>query len=835
MAYYGLDTNETLKKLNTTENGLSSRQAQDRLKRYGLNAVKIKGEPLWRKIVEPFWNFFMLVLIVAGIISLLHGDTVETIIIFAIIGIAATIYYIQRISTERILRALQKRNEQNVKVMRGGKQTKVTAEELVPGDIVYLVEGEKIPADCRIIHASAVRVDESLLTGESVPVSKNSHGLREPKEVYEQTNMLFQGAFVVAGEVTAVVVATGNKTEFGQLAALSSRGDSESPVQKKIDRLISQIILVVCAMAVVAFTLSIYRGMELAEAFRLVLTLAVSAVPEGLPVATTIILALGMRRMAKRKALVRNMRAIETVGVITTIATDKTGTLTKNRLTVQDSWSFNGGGSLLPRRMLLATNNQGATMHDPLDSAFYTYTQSQKAKLNSHISHQATLPFSQSHAMSGNVWEIQDRFELTVKGAPEYILDATKLIKVEREAAEAKLKELTEKGFRVIALAHMELPEAIHSFEKLPNKKLTFDGFVAVADILRPESKAAIAAAISAGVTVRMVTGDHVETAYSIGKELGMVEERDQVFDSRKMHKMNDKQLEQAVKSAKVFARVIPEQKYRILSILKQDHVTAMTGDGVNDVPALANAHVGVAMGAGSQIAKEAGDIVLLNNNFKSIIEAMHEGRVIFSNIRRMLYYLLSTNAGEFLTILGALLLGVPVPLATVQILWINLVTDTAVVIPLGLEPGEKNVMKEKPRKPDAPILDKFIISRMILVALSMAIVALTIFQTFSASHSEGYGSTLVFATLVAMQWANAFNARSEKESILTRIKTFNGKFYIGLGIAFTLQLLALFGPLQNFLDITPVAVTDLLLTCSIGMVIVFIIGEFHKLIGRKL
>lgn len=835
MAYYGLNTDETLKKLGTTEAGLSNQKAKDRLKRYGPNAVKIKGEPLWRKIVEPFWNFFMLVLIVAGVISLLHGDTVETIIIFSIIGITATIYYVQRISTERILRALQKRNEQNVTVLRNSKQAKIAAEELVPGDIVYLAEGEKVPADCRIIHASAVRADESLLTGESVPVSKNSHALSEPKEVYEQTNMLFQGAFIVAGEVTAAVIATGNKTEFGQLAALSSRSDTESPVQKKIDRLISQIILVVCAMAVVAFTLSLFRGMEISEAFRLVLTLAVSAVPEGLPVATTIILALGMRRMAKRKALVRNMRAIETIGVITTIATDKTGTLTKNRLTVQDSWSSNGHQSLLPRRMLLATNSQGATMHDPLDSAFHAYTHAQGAKLNSHITHQTTLPFSQSHAMSGNVWKIQGKYELAAKGAPEYILDAAELTKSEQEAAEAKLKKLTEEGFRVIALAHMELPEVIHSFEKLPKKKLTFDGFVAVADILRPESKSAIAAAISAGVTVRMVTGDHVETAYSIGKELGMVERRDQVFDSRQMHEMTDKQLEKAVKNARVFARVIPEQKYRILSILKQDDITAMTGDGVNDVPALANAHVGIAMGAGSQIAKEAGDIVLLNNNFKSIIEAMREGRVIFSNIRRMLYYLLSTNAGEFLTILGALLLGIPVPLATVQILWINLVTDTAVVIPLGLEPGEKRTMEEKPRKPNSPILDKFIISRMILIALAMAIVSLTIFQLFSASHSVGYGSTLVFATLVAMQWANAFNARSEKESIFTRIKTFNGKFYIGLGIAFTLQLLVLFGPLQNFLGITPVAIPDLLLTCSIGMIIVFIIGEFHKLIGRKL
>lgn len=836
MRFYTFNTEEILEKFSTSEAGLSSQKAKDRLKRYGRNAVKIKGEPLWRKIVEPFWNFFMLVLIVAGALSLWHGDSVETIIIFAIIAITASIYYVQIISTERILRALQKRNEQDVTTYRNSKPTKIDAEELVPGDIIELAEGEKVPADCRVIHASALRTDESLLTGESAPVTKNSHALSEPKEVYEQTNMLFQGSYIVAGETMAVVVATGNETEFGQLAALSSRGDTESPVQKKIDKLISQIILVVCAMAIVAFALSLFRGMEISEAFSLVLTLAVSAVPEGLPVATTIILALGMRRMAKRKALVRNMRAIESVGVITTIATDKTGTLTKNRLTVQDAWAPQSDDQqFIPRRMLLATNRKGSTMHDPLDSAFHSYTNDKKAKLNSHTAHHATLPFNQAYAMSGNVWRIRGKYELYVKGAPEYILDASSITKTERSKAEVELKALTEKGYRVIALAHTELAEPINAFEKLDRKKkLQFGGFVAVADILRPESKRSVAAAIDAGVTVRMVTGDHVETAYSIGKELGMVERRDQVFDSRKMHEMNDKQLEETVRNARVFARVVPEQKYRILSILKKDNVTAMTGDGVNDVPALSNAHVGVAMGAGSQIAKEAGDIVLLNNNFKSIIEAMREGRIIYSNIRRMLYYLLSTNAGEFLTILGALALGIPVPLATVQILWINLVTDTAVVIPLGLEPGEKHVMKEKPRRPDAPILDKFIITRMILIALAIAIVSLTIFQTFSASHSAGYASTLVFATLVAMQWANAFNARSEKESILTRIKTFNGKFYIGLGIAFTFQLLALYGPFQSFLGITPVAVSDLLLTCGIGMVIVFAIGEFHKVIGRR-
>lgn len=834
MAFYTYTTTKTLSELSTTSNGLSSAQAKKRLSKYGSNAIRIKGEALWRKIVEPFWNFFMLVLIVAGIISAFQHDTVETVIIFGIVAITASIYYVQRISTERILRALQKRNEQNVSVMRNSKLVRIDAELLVPGDIIYLAEGEKIPADARLLKADEVRIDESLLTGESAPVSKDTRTLNSEKAVYEQSNMLFQGAYIVSGEAEAVVVATGNKTEFGQIAALSNTNITESPVQKKIDKLIAQIIMVVCAMAIIAFALSMYRGLDLTEAFRLVLTLAVSAVPEGLPVATTVILVLGMRRMAKRKALVRNMRAIENVGVITTIATDKTGTLTKNRLTVQDTWKLPGAHTILMRRMLLSTNNQGR-MHDPLDSAFHSYTNSKKTALNSHTKHVVTLPFNQAFAMSGNVWKAGDIHELSVKGAPEHIFDQVKMTKKEEEEAHKALTALTAQGFRVIALAHIELSKSIETFDDLPKKKLTFDGLVAVADILRPESKRAIAAAISAGVTVRMITGDHFETAYSIGKELGMVKYRKQVFDSRKMQHMSDRELEDVISEARVFARVVPEQKFRILSILKKNHITAMTGDGVNDVPALSNAHVGVAMGSGSQIAKEASDIVLLNNNFKSIIEAMREGRIVFSNIRRMLFYLLSTNAGEFLTILGALIFGIPVPLATVQILWINLVTDTAMVIPLGLEPGEKNIMKVKPRRPNAPILGKFIITRMMLVALTMSIVALTIFYIFRQEHSDGYAGTLVFGALVAMQWANAFNARSESESIFTRIRVFNGKFYVGLAIAFSLQLLALFGPLQSFLNVTPVQVMDLVTVCAIGAFIILTVGEFHKLVGRKL
>jgi len=835
MLYYQEKTEDVLKALDSTDDGITSQEFKERLKRYGPNSIRVKTEPLWRKIIEPFMNAFMWVLFVAAIISYLKDERLDAVIITVIISITATIYYVQRFSTERILRALQKHEQQTVEVIRDGKTVSVSAERLVPGDILLLHEGEKIPADGRLIHSDGLRVDESLLTGESLPISKQVLPLKNEREVYEQNNMVFQGAYVVAGEARVVVTTTGNKTQFGMLAALSSQAETSSPVQKKVDKLLGQVIVAVLIIAALAFCLATYRGMEVTEALRFVLVLAVSAVPEGLPVAISVILVLGMRRMAKYKALVRSMQAIENTGVITTIATDKTGTLTKNQLSVQEVWQpdEHADPETFNKLILLAANHNGnSKSHDPLDKAMLMHAQKTKAHLAKDEVEVTNMPFDHRFAMSGNVWSGKTGHFLALKGAPEHIMERCKLTKTESLQAHHNLLSLTGQGFRVIALAYMKLPGAIESLEELPKKGIEFAGFIAVADELRPAAKSAIASAQAAGVTVRMITGDHFETAYAIGKQLGMVEHRNQVFDSREMTKMSDKQLEKVIKDIRVFARVVPENKFRILSLLKKHDITAMTGDGVNDVPALTNAHIGIAMGSGTQIAKEAGDIVLLDNDFRSIISAIREGRIIFNNMRRMLFYLFATSSGEVLTLVGALLIGLPLPVIAVQILWINLVTDTAMVIPLGLEPGEKKVMQRKPRKPTDPILDPFIISRMILIAFTMAVTTLLTFKYFLEIYPLVYAQTIAFSLLVVMQWANALNARSEVESVFTRWRVMNSKFYIGLGIAITLQMLALFGPLQQTLSIVPVAASELLLTGLLGAGAIILVAELHKLLG---
>ena len=412
MLYYNHSAQATLNDLASSLRGLSNSEAEERLKIHGPNTIRVTGEPLWRKIIEPFANIFMLVLFVAAAISVLHGDVLDALIIIAIMLVSASIYYVQRFSTERILRSLQRHTAQDVETLRDGHLIQIDTSKLVPGDIISLGEGDKVPADLRFLTGTNVRIDESLLTGESVPIAKQADALKGEKEIYERSNLLFQGSFVISGDVTAVVTGTGNATEFGQLAALAQDTNTESPVQKKIDKLISHVIAIVGGIAIVAFALAMRGGMELGESLRFVLALSVSAVPESLPVAISVVLVLGMRRMAAKKALVRSMRAIETIGVLTTIATDKTGTLTKNKLTVQEIWHPEGTDKAFTRILAHAVNQNGRKVHDPLDTAMSDYVTSADIELKGVPL--LSMPFDQAVAMSGNLWHDGAGYRLVV-------------------------------------------------------------------------------------------------------------------------------------------------------------------------------------------------------------------------------------------------------------------------------------------------------------------------------------------------------------------------------------------------------------------------------------
>jgi P-type Ca2+ transporter type 2C len=837
--YYQLSVEEALAELKTTHRGLSQDQAEKLLIDGGYNRIRIKATPLWKKIAEPFLSVFMLILIIAAVISAISHELIDGLIIGSIILITAIIYYVQRFSTERVLRALERHSQQQVGVYRDNKIIRVNSENIVPGDIVLLAEGEKVPADMRIITSNNVRVDEALLTGESLPVEKHAAMIASKKEIYRQANMLFQGSYVVAGSLSGVVVATGNATEFGQLAALAKGNGLHSPVKRKIDKLISQIVIAVASISFLVFLLSFYRGMTAAESLRLVLTFSVSAIPESLPVAISVVLVLGMRRLAQYKALVRNMSAIENIGIITTIATDKTGTLTKNQLRVQDVWSLRDENDLqqIAASLRLVINQNDGVMNDPLDTAFQLFAHSYGAiKPKTGYTLEKNLPFDLQQAKSGNIYRVGKTYEVYLKGSPEKIVAMCRLSQLQQKKISKQIHSLTGSGYRVIAVCRNAGQKTVAlELKDLPSHGFEFICLVAVADELREESKPSIFEMQGAGVSVRMITGDHFETAFAIGKKLGLVEHRGQVYDCSSIQTVSKQELRSIVAKTRVFSRVLPEYKYKILGVLKETEIAAMTGDGVNDVPALSNAHIGIAMGSGSQIAKEAGDIVLLDDNFRSIAVALREGRVIYDNIRRMLYYLLSTNLGEVLTTVAALVVGMPLPLLPVQILWTNLGTDTAMVIPLGLEPAENDVMKRKPRSPRSPIISKLVLSRMLLVAVTMAIVALTAFYFALQQHSETYARTIVFSALVAMQLTNAVNARSMWSSVIYRIKVVNRTVVFGLIAALGLYYLAVFGPMATYLQLEPLAMRDMLYIWAVGIVSITFVNEIHKFVVRTM
>ena len=838
MSFYTKTVAETFREIGSSREGLTGREARKRLQKFGPNAIDIKSSSLLKKVVEPFTNLMIGVLVAAGALSFYHREYVDATIVFAIIMISAVIDWAQQYSTSRILRSLRKRENEPAEVLRDGNVSSVAAENLVPGDVIVLHEGQKIPADARVVETDSLQIDEAVLTGESVTVHKVADAFAKgvKKEVYEQANMLFSGSFVSTGSGVAVVVATGGATEFGAIAKLAGHAaGAKSPLQQKVDKMVQYVIIAVFGLAIVAFGLELTRGVDPVEALKFVLAFAVSAVPESLPIAITVISVLGMRRMAEKKALVRNMRAIENLGLVTTIATDKTGTLTENKLRVQDVWAAGLSAVEFVRQSVFALNATVGKKADPLDFALEKYFRDHHVaeageSATTELLH--VLAFDYEFAMSGNIWRRGARKELYLKGAPEKILERCAVTRDEARAADAKLHEFAREGYRVIAFARMPVAEVFADFDQMPCAKAEFLGLAAIADDLRPGVEKSVAEARRAGIEVRMITGDHIETALSVARKVGIANRDDEAFDSRELMAMDSAELAERVENAKVFARVIPEAKHKILTELNRTNITAMTGDGANDVPALAQANVGVAMGSGAAIAKDAADVVLLDDNFKSIVAAIREGRVIFTNIRRMLVYLLATNGGEVLVTLGALFFGLPLPLLAVQILWVNLATDTFMLLPLGLEAGAPDIMRRRPNRPDAPILDGYLLSRIVLVSASIAGITLGIYALFLGWHSEAEARSAAFLVLVVIQWVNAFAMRGE----IFFAKLFHLKnriFTFALVGTFVLQVVMLATPLRNLLALAEIH-SDSWLFCVLGAAAMLAVVELHKFVGRK-
>ncbi len=824
---YQVDAATALHQLDSGLSGLSPAEVFRRQTTYGLNELPKPHRSILGRFIEPFANVFVMVLVVAASVSFIRGHRLDGVIISLVIAFDVGIYYIQQFSVNRALQALRKHDVKRVHVRRSNKVRQIESSQLVPGDIVILEEGMKIPADGRLINLEQLRIDESILTGESLPIHKILEPLTGKYELYDQKNMVFKGTLVQSGVAQMVVSATGGDTALGTINSLVTEAAiDKSPIEKKIDRLASRLIYVICGIAMTVFVLAILRDIETTEALRFSLSIIVSAVPEGLPIAMTVMLFIGAKRMAKAKVLVKKFAAIETLGALTLIATDKTGTLTKNHLSIAETSHIHEDDAAFTQVALKSVTGFGDKHADIIDGIIHeSFSKNSRRKpIGKKVK---DLPFAQGLRASGAVWREDDTYTLYVKGAPESVLSSKHRQLTQQAATYAK------HGYRTLAFGHLTLPSIPDKLTANHIKKLQVDGIVGLNDPLRPEVKDAIAETRAAGINVVMLTGDHIETAGHIARQAGLITSQEQVTSSSVLEK-SGKEVRQALATKSVFARVLPVHKYQFMNALKGHEVVAMTGDGVNDIPALVEADVGLAMGSGTDAAKDASDLVLLDDNFSTLVHGLRLGRSIIANIRKVLFYLLATNLGEALTMIGALLFNLPLPVTAAQILWINLVTDSMLVIPLGLGNPERQQMRQAPQDPKAPLLNFRLLSRLAMVSIIISALTLTFFNQ-SLDQGEQYAQTIAFMVLVVSQWANAFSANFEFQSFLMIFKRPNYKLILGLILAVCMQGLVMFGPAGDLLEVTHLSWSQLTPVIIIPMLVVLITGDLHKLISHRL
>lgn len=864
--------------------GLSVEEAARRLQDEGPNVLPEKQPDTVAEIfLRQFKSPLIYILLAAAVTVFLLGETADGAIILAVLLFNAIIGSIQEGRAQNTLSALKQYVNTTATVVRDETEMVIPDREVVRGDILSLREGEKVPADARVLVSNDLRTDEAALTGESVPAHKTAEAAEADGPDADRRNMVFKGTTVVAGNGRAVVVETGLGTAIGSIARTISSIDTEMPLRANIRHLSRVIIVVVAAISGALFALGLARGESVVTIFSTVVSLAVSIIPEGLPIVITLVLATGVWRMSKRNALVKKLQAVEALGQARVIAVDKTGTITKNELTVSEVWTdgklFSIGGigyepkgaislagSVInaanhPELLLLGKlatlgssgrvyfsekENRWRIAGDPTEAAIQVFGEKAGFKRSEMLSESplvSEIPFDYKLKYRAVVFKAAERNTLIVSGAPEAVLAlSTKTLvagapetfsREARESAQKMLATMSAGGLRVVALAMREgftgplAPEAMHG--------LVFVGFLGMLDELRPEVADAMKKAALAGVRVVMITGDHELTARAIAKEAGIAKEGDELLTGSEIDEMSDAELTARIATASVFARVTPEHKLRIINAYKKrGEIVAMTGDGVNDAPPLVAADLGVAMGKiGTEVAKEAADIVLLDDNFGSILSAIEEGRNIYATIKKVVLYLFSTSLGEVATITGALLLGYPLPLLATQIIWLNFITDGFLVVALAMEPKDGGLLLKTFKRPGRYLIDSLMLWRMGFMALPMMAGTLFLFDGY-AGADLAKGWTLSLTTLAVFQWFNAWNCRSAHASLF-RTNPFNNAYLVMATLTVVaLQLAAVYTPFfQKILRTVPLDFSEWLAIIAIASSIV-IVEEFRKLAYRK-
>ncbi len=838
MKWNNLTVDETLKKLNADLNGLSSEEAQKRILSYGNNELieEKKDGPL-KLFLTQFLDILIILLIVAAVAAFFVGDLIDSIVILIVVILNAIVGFIQEYRAEKAMEKLKEMISNEALVIRDGQKQKIPARELTPGDLVVLEEGDNIPADLRIIKSLDLTIDESALTGESLPVSKVNE-LSQEIEISEAEetltdnlteNLAFMETDVVSGRGKGVVVEVGMHTAIGRIAEMIQEEDAKTPLQEKISTLGKTLGLIAVVVCTLVFFLQLFKGVPLVETFLTAVSLAVAAVPEGLPAILTLTLALGMQRMAKSNAVVRKLLAVETLGSCTIICTDKTGTLTKNKMTVTESRvTAPERGFEIAALCNNAHISNGKVLGDPTDGALLIFADENgysREKLEEVYPRLMEIPLDSTRKRMTTVNEIKGEKYVLSKGAPEIILNHSGWIekdgKIQKISPEDRdkilndLHEMTTKALRVLALAYKKVENGgeISDKEGL-EQDLIMVGLLGMMDPPRKEAAEAVATCKKAGINVVMITGDHKDTAAAIAKEIGILEDG-KVLTGSKLDELDDKQFEDIVEEVRVYARVFPEQKVRIVKALqKLGNIVSMTGDGVNDAPALKRAAIGVSMGTGTDVAKESSDMVLQDDNFATIVQAIKEGRTIFDNIRRFVKFQLSTNVGAILTIVSASILNFPVPFNPIQILWINIIMDGPPAQSLGVEPPEKGIMSRKPEKED--ILPRRNLLRIIFAGVVMAVGTLVLYYYELASGvSVLKATTIAFSVFVMFQIFNVFNCKAKSG--------FSNKFLLlAVAASFLLQLAVVYLPfLQGIFRTTALSAVDWILIFLVASIII--------------
>ncbi len=875
MDYYNYSVKKTFDEFKTSEKGLSQKEVEKRLGKYGLNEIKEKKKiSLFQIFFSQFKSPLIYILLFAIIITLLIGEYVDSMIISIIVIVNAVLGFAQEYKAEKSIEALKKLTSLKATVVRDGRKERILAKELVPGDIIILEEGEKIPADARLLESISLETHESALTGESTSVAKEINSIKGKKSIAEQQNMIFSGTIITKGRGKAVVIRTGMKTEIGKIAEMmQSEKKEQTPLQvtlAKFGKVLGIATIVVC---IIVFLTGILRGNEIIEMLVAAIALAVAAIPEGLPAVVTITLALGVTRLVKRNALVRKLHSVETLGCTNVICTDKTGTLTKDEMTVKELFVNNklikvtGQGysrkgifldskpkdyELLLKISSLCNNasvNHKRVFGDPTEIALLVCAAKAnlfREKLEQEFPRIHELPFDSERKMMTTIHENKGREIAFVKGGPKQIINSCsfyyengkiiKLTKSKKEELLDKNREMASKALRVLGVAYKELPKKIKYSTENIEKDLVFVGLTGMMDPPRAEIKDAIELCRKAGIRVIMLTGDQRTTAKAVGIQIGLMNKDDKVVTGREIMDLSNKEFDNMIKEVNIFARISPKDKIRIVDSLKKyGNVVAMTGDGVNDAPALKKADIGIAMGiTGTDVSKEASDMILLDDNFASIVNTIKEGRGIYDNIKKFVEYLLSSNLGEILVIFIAMLIGMPLPLIAIHILWINLATDGLPALALSVDPAEPGIMERKPRKKDSQIFSKNIILRMAAIGIIMCVGTLALFKLYDPANNLIYAQTMAFSTLMMFQMFNVLNCRSEKNSIF-KIGIFSNTYLIGaITISILLQLAVIYTPLAVFFKTVPLSLIDLVYVVLMSST-VLIFGETIKLIRNKI